>query len=65
MNNYSRLVIDLYKEAFTSENYRVNSERLKEVRLAIANAITEARVLNMPTNDLEALQKDIEYLYLQ
>ena len=31
MDNYNRMVIDLFKEAITNENYRVNSEKSLDV----------------------------------
>lgn len=60
MEKYYKMVIELYKEAITLN--RVNPDRLQEVNVALANAITTARVLNAPTSELEALQGDIKPL---
>lgn len=43
MEKYYRMVIDLYKEAITT-NCQVNYDRIMEVQQEIANASTEARI---------------------
>ncbi len=60
MEKYYRMVIDLYKEASSSENYQVNPDRILEVKSVLANAITTAKVMGTPTNELEMLMKDLD-----
>ena len=53
MEDYNRLVIDLYKRCFTDY---INGSPVD------ADAIQEAQRGNEPTDTLEPLKKDVEYL---
>lgn len=56
------MVIDLFKEAITNENYRVNSERSFEVLKEIKVAITAANIYGLPTDELHKLESYVEQL---
>ncbi len=64
MENYSRMVIELYKKSFTDyvNNNPVDVNEILEAQQAISNAITKAKVQNTDTEVLECLKMDIEYL---
>lgn len=62
MENYNRMVIDLFKEAITNENYRVNSEKSLDVLREIRMAITAANIKGLPTDELCELKSDVEQL---
>ena len=62
MDNYNRMVIDLFKEAITNENYRVNSEKSLDVLREIRMAITAANIKGLPTDELCELKSDVEQL---
>lgn len=62
MKDYSRIVIDLFKEAITNENYRVNSEKSLDVLREIRMAITAANIKGLPTDELCELKSDVEQL---
>lgn len=59
MEKYSRLVIDLYKEAV---QHQVNPDRILEVHKEIANAITAARIQGEPDQWLQSLLEDLKPL---
>ena len=61
MEQYSRMVIELYKEAL-SQNCQVDPERILEVRKEIACAITAAKVEGLSISPLEELMADVDYL---
>ena len=62
MENYNRMVIDLFKEAITNKNYRVNSEKSLDVLREIRMAITAANIKGLPTDELCELKSDVEQL---
>lgn len=62
IENYNRMVIDLFKEAITNENYRVNSEKSLDVLREIRMAITAANIKGLPTDELCELKSDVEQL---
>lgn len=62
MKDYSRIVIDLFKEAITNGNYRVNSEKSLDVLREIRMAITAANIKGLPTDELCELKSDVEQL---
>ena len=61
MEKYYRMVIDLYKEAITT-NYQVNSDRILEIQKEIANASTEARIKDHSDKPLLELIEDLQPL---
>lgn len=64
MENYNRLVIDLYKRCFTDyvNGSPVDADAIQETRRVLNFAIDKAKISNEPTDMLEALKKDVEYL---
>lgn len=62
MDNYNRMVIDLFKEAITNENYRVNSEKSLDVLREIRMAITAANIKRLPTDELCKLESDVKQI---
>lgn len=64
MGNYSRMVIDLYKGCLTEslKKRQVNTDKILEVKKALASALTEARVKECPTEELKGLIEDVDYL---
>jgi len=58
------MVIDLYRDSFTDyvKKHQVNDDRILEVKRGIANAITAARISGTPTDSLEKLKSDVDYL---
>lgn len=62
MKDYSRIVIDLFKEAIINGNYRVNSEKSLDVLREIRMAITAANIKGLPTDELCELKSDVEQL---
>lgn len=62
MKDYSRIVIDLFKEAIINGNYQVNSEKSLEVLRKIRMAITAANIKGLPTDELCELKSDVEQL---
>lgn len=59
MNEYYRMVIELFKESLTSVN-RVNSDESLRVLTEIEKAITTARINNQPLDELYQLKADVE-----
>lgn len=62
MKDYSRIVIDLFKEAIINENYRVNSEKSLDVLREIRMAITAANIYGLPTDELHKLESDVKLI---
>lgn len=62
MENYNRMVIDLFKEAITNKNYRVNSEKSLDVLREIRMAITAANIKGLPTDELCKLESDVKQI---
>ena len=64
METYYRMVIDLYKDAFTDlkEGKDPDKGRILNVKKAIACAVTEAKIKNEPHDYLLALQNDLRAL---
>lgn len=64
MEKYSRIVIDLYKSCFTDhvKGARNNDTEIMEVCKELNFAIDKAKINNEPSEFLENLKKDIEYL---
>lgn len=64
MEKYSRVVIDLYKEILSDllNNHQVNSSRVLETKKELAKSVTEEKILGRPTQDLETLLKDVEFI---
>lgn len=64
MENYNRLVIELYKQCFSEyvKSNTVNIDAVLEAQSIICNAITKAKIENTSTEELMLLKSDIEYL---
>ncbi|MEY8591416.1 hypothetical protein AALK14_08200 [Butyricimonas hominis] len=64
MEDYNRLVIDLYKRCFTDyiNGSPVDADAIQEVQRVLNFAIDKAKIGNEPTDTLEALKKDVGYL---
>ena len=64
MENFSRMVIDLYKQSFTDyvNGNTVNVDAILEAQEALSNAIIKARIENTGTEILEHLKADNDYL---
>lgn len=62
MEKLNRMVIDLYKEALSSENYRVNPDSSLNALVEIRKAITTATIKGMPTDELCKLEEDVKLL---
>lgn len=64
MEDYNRLVIDLYKRCFTDyiNGSPVDADAIQEVQRVLNFAIDKAKIGNEPTDTLEPLKKDVEYL---
>jgi hypothetical protein len=64
MENYNRLVIDLYKKVFTDykNGEQPDVEILTEAQKKLNFAIDKAKINNEPADELEALKSDIDYL---
>lgn len=61
MNEYYRMVLDLYKESATSVN-RVNPDKSLAVLLEIEKAITTAKIEERPLDELYLLKADVELI---
>ena len=61
MNEYYRMVIELFKDSLTSVN-RVNSDKSLNVLIEIEKAISTARVTNQPLDELYQLKADVELI---
>lgn len=64
MEKYSRIVIDLYKSCFTNhvKGSKTNDTEIMEACKELNSAIDKAKINNEPSEYLENLKKDIEYL---
>lgn len=64
MEKYSRIVIDLYKSCFTDhvKGSKMNDTAIMEACKEINSAIDIAKIKNEPSEYLESLKNDIEYL---
>lgn len=64
MEEYSNLVIELYKEQFFdyANGSHVNVDRILEVQTCLSKAIDKATISNVPTDYLEKLRNDVDYL---
>lgn len=61
MNEYYRMVLDLYKESLTSVN-RVNPDKSLALLLEIEKAITTAKIEDRPLDELYLLKADVELI---
>lgn len=61
MNEYYRLVIELFKESLTSVN-RVNPDESLRVLIEIEKAITTAKITEQPLDELYQLKADVEMI---
>lgn len=59
MNQYYRMVIELFKESLTSVN-RVNPDDSIRVLIEIEKAITTAKITGQPLDELYQLKADVE-----
>lgn len=64
MEDYNRLVIDLYKRCFTDyiNGSPVDVDAIQEAQRVLNFAIDKAKIDNEPTDTLESLKKDVGYL---
>lgn len=64
MEDYNRLVIDLYKRCFTDyiNGSPVDVDAIQEAQRVLNFAIDKAKIGNEPTDTLESLKKDVGYL---
>lgn len=64
MEDYNRLVIDLYKRCFTDyiNGSPIDADAIQEAQRVLNFAIDKAKIGNEPTYTLEALKKDVGYL---
>lgn len=64
MEDYNRLVIDLYKRCFTDyvNGSPVDADAIQEVQRVLNFAIDKAKIGNESADTLEALKKDVGYL---
>lgn len=67
MEEYSNLVIELYKNQFSDyvNGSAVNVDRIFEVQICLSKAIDKANINNIPTDHLEKLKKDVDFLKYQ
>lgn len=61
MNEYYRMVIELFKESLTSVN-RVNPDDSLRVLIEIEKAITTAKITEQPLDELYQLKADVEMI---
>lgn len=64
MDDYNRIVIDLYKKSFTDyiKGSPVDVDTILEAQRVLNFAIDKAKIGNEPTDKLEALKNDVGYL---
>lgn len=67
MENHYRIVIDLYKKCFTDyvNGTQIDASSLMEVINIINFAIDKAKINDLPTNELESLKEDVQFLKYQ
>ena len=61
MNEYYRMVIELFKESLTSVN-RVNPDESLRVLIEIEKEITTAKITGQPLDELYQLKADVELI---
>lgn len=61
MNEYYRMVIELFKDNLTNVN-RVNSDKSLNVLIEIEKAIAKAKIMNEPADELYQLKADVELI---
>lgn len=61
MKEYYRMVIELFKDSLTNVN-RVNPDESLRVLTEIEKAITTAKVMNQPADELYQLKADVELI---
>ena len=64
MEDYNRIVIDLYKKCFADykAGLPVDKDSIMDVQKLINFAIDKAIIHNTPTKELEALKDDVRHL---
>lgn len=64
MENFNRLVIDLYRKCFDDfkAGNAIDLKTLIEAQNKLDFAIDHAKVSNLPSDELEALKNDINHL---
>lgn len=64
MENYNRVVIDLYKKCFTDyvNGSPIDADSILEAQRLLNFAIDKAKIGNEPTDQLEALKNDLGHL---
>lgn len=67
MEEYSSLVIELYKDQFSDyvNGSPVNVDRILEVQTCLSKAIDKATINETPTDYLEKLKGYVDYLKYQ
>ena len=67
MENHYRIVIDLYQKCFKDymNGAQIDASSLMEVINIINFAIDKAKINDLPTNELESLKKDVQFLKYQ
>lgn len=64
MENFNRIVIDLYRKCF--EDFKAGNETviemLTDAQKRLNFAIDHAKVNNLPTSELESLKNDVDHL---
>ena len=61
MNEYYRMVIELFKESLTSVN-RVYPDESLRVLIELEKAITTAKITGQPLDELYQLKADVELI---
>lgn len=61
MNEYYRMVIELFKDSVTNVN-RVNPDESLRVLTEIEKAITTAKIAGQPLDELYQLKADVELI---
>lgn len=61
MNEYYRMVIELFKDSLTNVN-RVNPDESLRVLTEIEKAITTAKISGQPLDELYQLKADVELI---
>lgn len=67
MEEYTNLVIELYKKQFADyvKGSPVNVDSIFETQQCLSKAIDKAVINNFPTDYLEKLKKDVDFLKYQ
>ncbi|MBD5256185.1 MAG: hypothetical protein HDS50_00945 [Bacteroides sp.] len=61
MERFYRMVIELFKDSLTNVN-RVNPDKSLEALIEIEKAISTAKVMNEPVDELYQLKADVELI---